>query len=1149
MSYCSHNIIENISFPKTVHRINIIQIGISLSTFPSYGLPSKLSVSPPYIDKLKKALKIALQDNWSNIVVFPEISIPAQSLQELMTLSWDIMRSRSPKAEGCLVCLPIEHLSLVQFQELINKLNCHEHFIPGDISINNGNVSGYLLEEIPPSERSSAFVNVAVLLAIGKSGENEKGRYFFQPKRFPYLLERTSSSGKFVPGAFTYVLEISGIRFMTSICFDLIAQPPGKGLFLSRIIQECCEKYGNIDYLLVPQCNDKPLDNNFQRAVVDIYHHFQVESQRMRLVSPNVAHIVIVMQNSLIKAGHSWFVTCPFGSELPPLGIWEKNLVSVTKDPSTQEIVRDAPSIGHYAQRLRLAAEGEWILNLSLPTTEHLAMNRGPNVPLPPHTGKVYGFNCSEWQEREGKLFERDCRLAERLPGLLVLTELAEWVQENIGGRNTYSPSYDEFNANKVYLPENDRTSVLSLLNSDRDVWLKGEPACGKTVFGLSIAFDWMSDRNGRCLIFDLKDLELDEMQFVEKSKGDIDWFFQTIYTPLLVVLDNVHTNNAIAQKLLMHIQDKRDSGHQIQAMLLGRYSPKQPTERLTLLDNKYLESFELKATEESFLCVARRLSQKSGITLKPKASQTHKWLRECGNDLVIFATVFKPTNPEELDKASISEMVRLRYLIPAEKQGGRDAFLDLCVLNCLDINLEDSSIWRQNVETLFPQFVDNGTVLRTPMKPRNPRSYCRLFHPSLGELILRVVKHFSANEVKKMWISRALDLCHHHPFLLSLIHHRLESRNYDNIINFNQWCEIVNNEDGLIEYAVCHSPIYTVLNLRTGYLSFSWNRLQKLTPSEGYDLLLENLLLSPPHFSVIFLRYLDERNLKKESENLLGALIQNEVFKERLARTSADISVVFLRYLDERNLKKESENLLGALIQKVESKEQLAWTFTGRVVYFLRYLDERNLKKESEDLLRTLIQNKEFSEHLFASPPEVIGFTLGYLVETGYGEIAQEMIDKYYNHLDLVSFEHLISHWHTSHLTALQGAIRKSGLNLAPELWMALIKKICGPSYREVVPDPEYPQHKLLCKSVEELSKLLKKIDETHNRYKLNCIVKSLISDMEKLKTWLNNLPPGGIILVRQTLDELNVRFPDEAWEIPALSKDNEYGNDRSIR
>ncbi|RZB28598.1 MAG: hypothetical protein AEth_01858 [Candidatus Argoarchaeum ethanivorans] len=1297
----SYHKIENSSAIKE-HRINMIQVGVSLMPAPSGGLPSILCPAANHVNKLKSALTLALQDNWANVVVFPEISVPVESLQELMTLSYDKINSRPKEAGWCLVCLPIEHLPLSKFEELVDELTEHECFIAGDNSLNKENVCGHLLEEIPKTDQSDAFVNVSVLLAFSQPGSDEKGCYFFQPKRFPYPGERTPKSGRFVRGARSYLLEIGGINFLTSICFDFIAQPPGKGTFLSDLIQKIQETFGNLDYLLLPQCNDDPLNVNFNRAIVDLYHRSQEKRKTMRVLSPNVAYIT--MLDSQTEASHSWFITCPFGHALPPLGIIDKNLISSFKNPSTNEIIIDAPALGHYARRLRLSANGEWLLNLSLPPAEDLLMCEGPTAPLPPHRGEVYEWRDSKWQKKDAELFQRDCRYAERFPGLHVLVELAKWVQENIGGRNTYTPSYAEFTDERVCLPKDDQKKVLSLVNESNDVLIKGEKACGKTVFGLSIAFDWISNMNGKCLFFDFKDLELDEMQFIEDAKKDIEWVLN-IHNPLLIVLDNVHTNDAVAQKLLKHIQELRGTGQQVQALLIGRDSQEHPTERVTLLDNELLVPIELKATEEAFICVAMRLSQRNGISCNYTSPQAKKWIRECGDDLIVFATTFDPLRPDALDQASISNMVRRRYIIPAETQeGGRDAFFDLCALSSLDINTEDSKIWGQYVEVLFPQFIEDGTVLRVPMITGNPRAYCRLFHPSLGELILRVENHFSSRATQKFWIGRALDLCHRHPFLVPLIYYRLASGRYGNVADFNQWCEKVNNESGLIERAVCHDPGYTVRMLRRGELNFSWDRLQELPTSEGYDVLLESLAWTSAGVVVLFLKYLDDLELQKESQDILTELLKNEEFKTRLARTppdnvvsflkylddrrlqpkiqdiftelmkneefktrfawtSAGVVVLFLKYLDDLELQKESQDILTELLKNEEFKTRLArtppdnvvsflkylddrrlqpkiqdiftelmkneefktrfaWTSAGvvvlflkylddlelqkesqdiltellkneefktrlartppdnvvsflkylddlelqkesqdiltelleneefktrlartppdNVVSFLKYLDDLELQKESQDILTELLENEEFEEKLFSSPPDAQGALLAYLSGTGNREFAQKMLDNTWNRLDLASFEHHISRWHSNNLAGFRGAIRNSRLSIASELWTALIKKIKSSPYIPPIPDPDYPQDMLLNKTVYELTGLLTHLNRTTRRYKLNCVFKSLIVDEKKLQTWIKSLSPQDVTLFHETVVELRLNIPPDSWELLSASTHN---------
>jgi|GEM_PF-5561281 len=104
-----------------------------------------------------------------------------------------------------------------------------------------------------------------------------------------------------------------------------------------------------------------------------------------------------------------------------------------------------------------MSANGEWLLHLSLPIAEDLLMCEGPTADLPAHTGEVYEWNDFEWQKKDAELFQRDCYHAERFPDLYVLFELAKWVQENIGGKNTYTPSYAEFTDQKVCLPKDDK--------------------------------------------------------------------------------------------------------------------------------------------------------------------------------------------------------------------------------------------------------------------------------------------------------------------------------------------------------------------------------------------------------------------------------------------------------------------------------------------------------------------------------------------------------------------------------------------------------------------------------------------------------------------------------------------------------------------
>ena len=982
-------------FSQDIHRLSLVQIGISLDPHPSEGMPTRLNVTADYEARLEKALTLTLGDAWSNIVVFPEISIPQGSLANLMTRSLDLMRGRPRETGPCLVCLPLEHLSLTGFKELMKRLKQIPGFSPGDSDVTPENLDQLLLPPCPPLDRDRAFVNMAVLLAIPASGRdgNENGHYFFQSKRYPYPLERTPGTGPFQAVKKTYVLKFGETSVITAICFDLIAQPPGTGLYLSDLIQRIGAAHGPVNYLLLPQCNDKPLDDNFQYALSVIYRRNTEIGQTLRAVGANVTGTTV--EHSTKAGGHSWLVTCPFGSDLPRLGVVENRLISFLKDPFSKNKGKEILSLGHYAHRIRLSAPGEWLLNLSCPPTGHLARYKGPDVPLPPHRGSVFTWSDGDWRPVDEGVFSRACRQAERLPGLEVLAELDTWVKDNLGGSQTYSPSYSEFKEGKVFVPEEPRKELRALLKAGDDVWLTGNPASGKTVFSLAMAFEWMEAENGRCLFYDFKDLETEENEFTDAASGDIQWFLEAVPYPLLVLLDNCHTAQKACRKILNKIQEHRLSGQRIQALLLGRRFLEQKTAKNTLLDNALLKRMELRATPEAFLCTARRLAERCGVELRAASRQVEKWVGESGSDLAIFASVFNPSRPQELDRAFIAEMTRQRYLVPAESQGCKEAFLDLCVLSSLELNAEDQTIFGESMEVLFPQFVRDGTVERVPPRQGNPRAYCRLFHPSLATLVLQVKNHYDKGQMRKFFMARALDICQRNPYMLNMIHYRLSTNIYEDFATLSVWCHEINNCIGLIERAVCHAPFWTARTLRDKRLAFSWRRLRELPSSYGHELLLETLVEAPTHFITSFLKFLDSYNLTDERNTLLQALIEKQEFTVRFAKTPSDVITAFLRYIDSCNLTNERNVLLQRLLKNNKFTDKLAMTPVNLITIFLKYLDSWNLAKERNILLQGLLVNQDFMETLTWTTAGNVAIFLKYFDSRKLGDKRENLLHR----------------------------------------------------------------------------------------------------------------------------------------------------------
>jgi len=323
--------IDNFVAPTTEHRITLVQLSVHLISSRSGGAPFTLESTPEHIAKIKSALTLALVQNWSGLIVLPEISTPVASARELVDVCCDLVRSRPQAAGGCVVMLPLEHVSLANLGSLVSDLAQAGRVALGDPPHGQTLLAEDIFHPVPPAERAQGFVNASLLLVIPSSGGDSEASLFVQPKLFPYPGERTPASAVFIPGRITYLLELGDTRMMGAICFDMIAQPPGMGLFLGGLVEEVQRRFGDLHYLLLPQCNPEPLDHSFQHALADLYHRAQVSSQTLRIVSPNVS--TIVSTNAGTPAGHSWFVTCPFRSALPSLGIWERSLPSMVVDP------------------------------------------------------------------------------------------------------------------------------------------------------------------------------------------------------------------------------------------------------------------------------------------------------------------------------------------------------------------------------------------------------------------------------------------------------------------------------------------------------------------------------------------------------------------------------------------------------------------------------------------------------------------------------------------------------------------------------------------------------------------------------------------------------------------------------------------------
>jgi hypothetical protein len=1036
--------IDRFVTPAAEHRITLVQLAVTLEASPSGGAPFRLAAPAEHIPKLMQALRVALAENWSGIVVFPEICIPVAATRELLEQCRDLVRSRPPAAGGCVVMLPLEHLSLASLDTLIGGL-----LQPGSVALGDAPSSGCsllecLFDPVPPAERSDAFVNVALQIVIPTSGADEEALLFVQPKLFPYPGERTPTGAIFVPGRITYLLELGSTRVMGAICFDMIAQPPGMGLFLGGLVEEVQRRFGDLDYLLVPQCNQEPLDHSFQRALADLYHRSQVSGRTLRVVSPNAASVAI--GNSRVVAGNSWFVTCPFGSDLPALGVWERTLPSIVKDPSTSEIIRDAPSLGHHAQRLRLSAHGEWIVELTMPPADHLARSGDPNEPLSPHRGRIYHWLGSEWQKKDASMFARDCRRAERLPGLEQLIEVREWIGRHSGGAASYNPTYAEYADGDVGLPRLESDRAARALRRSDDLWVMGARGCGKTVFGIGVALHWAQSEDGVVFFADLGDTDVPPLQLASAVKADIAWALEQVAAPILVVVDNAQTQENTALELVRHIHGLRRSGVRIQALLIGRPTRRRQSVVLDGQPPQSTEILELEANEEAFLCVARRLIRKAGEAEPSASLPVAEWVSGVGGDLAVFAAVFDPRHVATMSRTLVSAELRQRYIAAAESQpGAQERFFELCLLSSLDVPVDDLTLWGQTVETMYPLFCHDGTILRLQPREANPRSYCRLFHSSLGEVLLHVRTGWSDLEFRTFFLDTAIALCSKRPSLLQLIHRRLSSGRYRNLVSFAQWSEAVNRTEGLAERALCASPTWAVTAFQSAELPWTWERLASLPHQDGLGKLLAslegahadtgvvvlkyldrkglslqtrglaeqlaasdeffaNMLRTPSNFAVVFLKYLDDRDLGAGSRALAERLAAHDDFVARMARTPPNFAVVFLRYLDGKGLAPRSRALAERLAADDGFVTRMARTPSNFVVVFLRYLDEKRLTPQSCALAEQLLTSDEFFANMLRTPSNFAVVFFKYLDDRDLGVESRALAERLAVHDEFVA-------------------------------------------------------------------------------------------------------------------------------------------------
>ena len=268
----------------------------------------------------------------------------------------------------------------------------------------------------------------------------------------------------------------------------------------------------------------------------------------------------------------------------------------------------------------------------------------------------------------------------------------------------------------------------------------------------------------------------------------------------------------------------------------------------------------------------------------------------------------------------------------------------------------------------------------------------------------------------------------------------------------------------------------------------------------------------TPVHFVVAFLKYLNKRKLDVKIDNLLKKLLPDpdmpdDEFMATLCRTPADCIVNFLEYLHTRKLITESDDLLRNLLRDGTFRNRITYIMVDKVVPLLRHLDQRGWILERDNLLTLLLRRESDARGFLERSPNHLAGLINYLGEIGRGEAAQQLIDCNYGQLSASELSELLSTASNGAVSGLLVAMRNSMVQLPSDLYLVMIRKLAGPFAELPKPDPEYPQEILVTLPIHDLVKLLANFNKPGLRYKMNCIVESLISDESTFLKWMTKL------------------------------------------
>lgn len=585
-----------------------------------------------------------------------------------------------------------------------------------------------------------------------------------------------------------------------------------------------------------------------------------------------------------------------------------------------------------------------------------------------------------------------------RLEELRLFCETEAWISRKYGGSNTRSPGLDEFKDGRVCVPQAVKSEVEEQLKRGEDVLLLGKPASGKTVFGLAIAMQWMQNRKTLSIYYDLANVvEASKWDQFITAKSDIDLVLGKLEGGLkdhrlLVILDNVHNDSQFCIDLLDYTEYKRQH-HNLSVLCLSRQLSNEISEINNLFSNANLHISHMNTNTESFICVARRLFLKEGIEPGGYLALAPKWIKTCGGNLVVFAMAFNPLQPLDLNQNTINRIITEKYLAEAEKQSSLDKFMELCVLNSLDIDLNYNKLWKlHTVASVFPSFVRNR-IVETGI--RNEHGSCHLFHPSLASLCLKIQRSVHP-ETDQIVILK--NLCRRDMSTFIEVLARLNTSQYWKPNMIRLFALSLKDESAMLLEAFLRSPFQYYRSPWFADL-IHWEHLN--LSEDQFKFLCDRLARTSLTHLLPFFGFIEKTALAPRLDEIKRNLLTNDDFKQKLKKAKLVGIDAFMRHIEGAGLKSEARSLLHEILSDSDFAVSIGSAAPFSVIELCNYLGTTDYRQKAVELLNTLLDSENFRKSLLRYSPQALVGMFKLLTKSSHKDIVPQLIDKICNDRD----------------------------------------------------------------------------------------------------------------------------------------------------